>query len=210
MIYDSTHRLRCHAWLLISIAVVMALVMARDSAAQTNFFKIPESELKNLPPFCRNGFGSYGIDPQQALYLNHLCPGLFALNVAQRTLGNDQDHRYALQEAVDHLSYTISHVTGKLPFRSSVYVKRGNAYEMQGNDANAVSDYQTAIDSDPKNTTGYTAVVDLLLKKGARDQAVKAIEKGLAANPESKALQSRKQKISSTKGAETKKDNNSP
>lgn len=186
--------LSCNARILRAVVATFCLLLVcGESAAQTNYWKIPEAELRVLPQFCRTGFAVYKLQGKE--WLNHLCPGLYALNDAQKIVGNEEKRRYALDRAVGELSYTINNTTDQVPFRSSIFVKRGNAYEMQGNHGKAIADYQAAIVRDAKNATAYTALANLFSKMGAKDEALQVIDNGLAANPESKALLSARQKI---------------
>jgi len=167
----------------------MALAASNICLAQKNYFVIPESELRLLPSFCRTGFAGYGVAPSDAAYLNHLCPGLYALNEAQRDLGNNPQRSYALQEAVDHFNYTLGHTSPSFTLRSMVLIKRGNAFELQGNRGKAVADYQAAVTASPKNLLGYLSLCNAYLKLNDRKAARDAAERGLKVNPNAKPLQ---------------------
>ncbi len=171
-------------------AVVAAFVVLFSSQclAQKNYFVIPDAELRLLPPFCRTGFSSYGIQQSEAIYLNHLCPGLYALNDAQRTFGNDGARQFALHEAVDHLNYTLNATSKTLALRPIILVKRGTALEMQGERAKAIADYQAAIALAPKNLYGYVSLCNAYVKIGDKKSALDVADKGLKISPTSKAL----------------------
>jgi len=175
----------------VAAAIFLATTLAYGSAcfAQKNYFVIPESELRLLPPFCRTGFAGYGVNSAEIIYLNHLCPGLYALNDAQRSLGNSTAKRYALQEAVDHFTYTLGHTSQTFSLRSTVLIKRGNAFEMQGNTGKAVADYQAAVTASPKNLFGYLSLCNAYLKINDRKSARDSAERGLKINPNAKPLQ---------------------
>jgi len=173
----------------VAIVLGMCLVASTTCLAQKNYFVIPENDLRLLPPFCRTGFAGYGVDPADAAYLNHLCPGLYALNDAQRSLGNSAQRSYALQEAVDHFNYTLGHTSPTFNLRSMVLIKRGNAFEMQGSRGKAIADYQAAVTANPKNLLGYLALCNAHLKLNDRKAARDAAERGLKVNPNAKPLQ---------------------
>jgi tetratricopeptide (TPR) repeat protein len=159
--------------------------------AQKNYFQIPESELKLLPPFCRTG-----LTGQDWGGTNHLCPGLYALNDAQRTFGNDSKRNYALQEAIDHLDYTVNHTTPAFPYRATVLIKRGNAFELQGNRSKAIADYNAAVTLQPNNLLGYLSLCNAYVKIGDKNSARQAADKGLQVRPDAKPLVACKQKAS--------------
>jgi tetratricopeptide (TPR) repeat protein len=169
------------------------MLICTQSIAQKNYFVIPETELRLLPPFCRTGFASYGLSPTDAT--NHLCPGLYALNDAQRSLGNDAQRNFALQEAVDHLNYTLGHTSPTFPLRSMVLIKRGNAFELQGNRGKAVADYEAAVTTSPKNLLGYLSLCNAYAKLNDKKSALNAAERGLKINPNAKPLQACRNKI---------------
>lgn len=155
-----------------------------------------EAELRSLPPFCKDGFSKYNFKNKN--WMNHLCPGLNELNRAKNININDKDKNIALHKAERGLSYTLFHVK-EFPFRSTVYVKRGNVYEMQGNIQKAIADYRNAIKIQPHNVYAYSALADLLNKVGKKKEALSIIEKGLKAKPNSKLLRTKKNKIASLK-----------
>lgn len=166
-----------------------ALNCSNTCLAQKNYFVIPENDLRLLPSFCRTGFAGYGVDAADAAYLNHLCPGLYALHDAQRSLGNSAQRGYALQEAVDHFNYTLGHTSKAFTLRSMVLIKRGNAFELQGNRGKAIADYEAAVASNPKNLLGYLSLCNAHLKVSDRKAARDAAERGLKINPNAKPLQ---------------------
>lgn len=185
-------KIKMNTW---KVVMGLALVLM-NSPATANYWEIPPEEKALLPPFCTHGYARYNI--KGSVYMNHLCPGLYALNTAQRIFEKNKTKQYALEEAEDHLSYTLSHVQ-KFPFRSTVFVKRGTVYEMQGNMPQAISDYQEAIRIKPKNLYAYKALANAYLKIGNRTEANKVAEAGLKIKPKSKMLLSVKKKIISKK-----------
>ncbi|MDF1582302.1 MAG: tetratricopeptide repeat protein [Methyloprofundus sp.] len=177
------------------IAGLFFLLISENSLA-TNYWEIPTEERALLPPFCTHGYARYNI--KDHVYMNHLCPGLYALNDAQRQFENNKTKQYALQEAEDHLSYTLGHVQN-FPFRSTVFIKRGTVYQMQGIMPKAIADYQEAIRIQPKNIHAYSALANAYLKMGNKTEAAEVIEAGLKIKPTSKMLLSVKKNIAGTK-----------
>ncbi len=181
-----------------TVASLLFLLMAQNiyAGAVKNYFEISQSEMRLLPPFCKHGFGRYKIKKKE--FMNHLCPGLNALNHAQSIFRNNSTKRYALQEAEQHFSYTLGQVK-QFPFRSTVFIKRGAVYEMQGNLQKAMADYQEAIRIKPNNVHAYRALANTYLKTGNKTEAAKLIEKGLKIRPTSKILLYMRKKIKETK-----------
>jgi len=157
-----------------------------------SYWEIPPGEKAMLPPFCTHGYAKYKI--KGSVYMNHLCPGLYALNHAQRIFENNKTKQYALQAAEDHLSYTISHVRD-FPFRSTVFVKLGTVYEMQGNMSKAIEHYYEAIKIQSGNVYAYRALADAYWKMGNKVQANKIIDEGIKIKPKSRLLLSIKKRI---------------
>lgn len=181
----------------LSVFAGVAMLVSVQGFAQKNYWTLTEADLRILPPFCRTGFQGY-LSGTDGSNMNHLCPGLNALNDAQRSLGNSTQRGYALSEAIDHLSYTLRHPNPTHPLRPMVLVKRGNAYEMQGNMGKAIADYSQSVRVNPRYLYGYAALSDAYLKLGDKKSALSAIEDGLKVSPASKPLLARKQKISGT------------
>jgi len=164
------------------------LLLCRPCFAVKNYFEIPQSDLKLLPPFCRTGFGTYGLSHTDMVPLNHLCPGLYALLDAQRRLGTSTERSYAISQAVSHLSHTLNSATPAFPFRATVLIKRGNAYEMQGERGKAIADYNAAVAVQPKNLLGYLSLCNAYIKINDKKSAADAAGKGLTINPKANPL----------------------
>jgi len=185
-------KIKINKWKIIP-GLVFLLISGNTAA---NYWEIPAAEKALLPPFCTHGYKKYNIKDQ--LYMNHLCPGLYALSSAQRIFENNTAKKDALQEAAGHFSYTLLHVQD-FPFRSTVFIKRGTVYEMQGNMPKALADYQEAIRIKPQNIHAYSALANAYLKMGNKAEAAKIIEVGLKIKPSSKMLLSVKRNITGKK-----------
>jgi len=171
----------------------LALLASAHALGQKNYWSLTEADLRLLPPFCRTGFSF--LSASDAANMNHLCPGLNALNDAQRSFGDSTRKGWALSQAIDHLSYTLRHPNPSHPLRPMVLVKRGNAYELQGNISKAITDYSTAVRVNPKFLQGYVSLSNAYVKLGDKKSALNALDEGLKANPDSKPLQSRRQQL---------------
>ena len=173
---------------------ILLLLISTESYAVKNYFHISDEEMKRLPPFCKYGYERYNIEQKVAIFLNHLCPGLNALNHAKKIVSNGIEKKYALQRAAAHFTYTLDHAK-KFPFRSTVYVKRGTVYEMQGNIQKATQDYQEALKIDPKNVFAYSALAQIFEKLKNKTEATKIVNQGLKIRPNSRVLLRMKRKL---------------
>ena len=175
------------------VLLFCGLVMVSSSAFSVkNYFEISASEMKMLPKFCKTGFSRYKLEGQN--WMNHLCPGLNALNHASLIYENNATKKFAIIEALSHFSYTLEHTQSTF-FHSFVYLKRGEAYELKRDMPKAVLDYQKALQLKPNNIGVHVALIDVYLKLGDQSKARELIEHGLKIKPSSKSLLRRKKKI---------------
>lgn len=175
-----------------ALSAFLAVFLSTNAFAVKNYFEISESEMRMLPKFCKTGFSRYKMEGRNQL--NHLCPGLNALNHAKTTFSNNTVKRYAVERAVDHFNYTLGHTESTF-FHSFIFLKRGEAYELSGDRIKALSDYQQALTLKPKNITVHIALIDAYIKLGDLDRAREFVKRGLAIKPTSKSLLRRKAKI---------------
>lgn len=164
---------------------------------------ITETELRLLPPFCttwarndkdalRKQADKYGFRNPQ-----HLCPGLNALNNAQKMISNKNEgaRGYALGVAVAELSYVLEARNNKFALRPTVLRYRGKAYEMQGKLSKAIADYEEAIRLKPNYTQAYLGLIDAYLKMGNKNEAVIRLDKALEKIPNSRSLLRKKKQL---------------
>jgi len=173
-----------------AILACVLLFVSGSAFAVKNYFEISESEMKILPKFCKTGFK--GVPKKEKVWMNHLCPGLNALNHA--TLSEGRLKKFALERAIAHFNYTLEH-KGSPVFHSFTYLKRGKAYELSGNAVKALFDYEHALQLKPKNISVHIALIDVYIKLGDLDNARELVNHGLKIKPNSKSLLRRKEKI---------------
>lgn len=167
------------------------LFMSSSAFAVKNYFKISPSEMKMLPRFCKEGFT--GLSKKD--WMNHLCPGLNALNHAGLIFDDDIKRDYALQDSIRHFNYTLTHTSETNRYRWFVFLKRGEAYELRGNVSGALSDYYQALQIKPRNIKIHLAIIDVFVKLGDLDKARDLVGEALKIKPNSKSLLRRKNKI---------------
>lgn len=163
-----------------------------NTFAVKNYFEISESEKRMLPRFCKTGFTNF--TKKERIWMNHLCPGLNALNHAKLIYDDDKTKKYAIESALRHFSYTLEHAKNT-SYNSFIFLKRGEAYELSGDVANALSDYQKAHSLKPKIIAVHIALIDAYMKLGDTDTAREFVNRGLEIKPTSKSLLRRKEKI---------------
>ncbi len=183
------------------LSILFLLMISTNSYAVKNYHEMNYLELQLLPPFCQSWYrGARESSAKDKLqyevwnnklgpipHPHHLCPGLNALNHAQSLRDKSAEKRFALVEAGNNLSYVLGHEK-VFPIRSTVLVKRGNVYEMQGDFKRSAADYQEAIEIKSKNTYAYIALAELYLKSKNKKESLNIIEKGLKFSPTSKRL----------------------
>ena len=172
------------------ILACVLLFVSGNAFAVKNYHEYSESDMRVLPKFCKTGFK--GVPKKERIWMNHLCPGLNALNHA--TLSDGNIKKYALGRAIANFNYTLEH-KGSPIFHSFTYLKRGKAYELSGDIIKALSDYQYALQLKPKNISVHIALIDAYIKLGDLDNARELVSRGLKIKPNSKSLLRRKKKI---------------
>lgn len=156
------------------------------------------AEVASLPPYCAGRYArntnpaeykrwesQYGPD---FLHVHHLCDGIIALRNAYKTTNVNQ-RKGALDEAIGNLNYMIQHARPDFKLMSEVYWYRAQAYNLQGQSAQALNDLRKAIAQDTKQARFYTQAADLMIKTGLRSEALALVTEGLRHIPTSKALQ---------------------
>lgn len=172
--------------------IFCVILFSEDTFAVKNYFEISPSEMRMLPKFCKTGYAN--LTHQERMWMNHLCPGLNALNHAKLIYDNNSTRRYAISQALTHFDYTLGHAKNTV-YNSYVFLKRGEAYELSGDLVKALSDYQKALSLKPKNIAVHNALIDAYIKLGDLDSARDFLNRGLNIKPKSKSLLRRKKKL---------------
>jgi tetratricopeptide (TPR) repeat protein len=179
----------CVGWILLAFFLVLS---STNALAVKNYFEISASEARMLPKFCKTGFTN--LTQKERIWMNHLCPGLNALNHAKLIYDDNSIKKYALQSAFRHFEYTLGHATNT-SYNAFIFLKRGEAYELSGDVVKALSDYQKALVLKPKNIAIHIALIDIYIKLGDLDNARELVSRGLKIKPKSKSLLRRKKKL---------------
>lgn len=154
-----------------------------------------QPEAKNLPPFC-------GTNPRYknfksnftSAYLNHPCESLVRRNICFRFTGQDKNNCFmAISKG---FTYTLKNDPDpKMPLRPWLYCEAGLTYFYAENYKNAVQAYTESIKINKKYLRAYSGLSDVYVKLKNYDQATEIIEQGLKIDPNSKKLNSKKEKL---------------
>ena len=156
------------------------------------------TEIALLPPYCKVKFTASAHSPEYRMWLDrlgpkylnfhHYCEGLNYIN-RYRMLYGDEHRDYYLSLAVPQIDIVAGNMPADFPLASEVYLNRGIAHKLMGNDGAAIVDFTKSIDHNPNQMWAYTYLVELYKKGGRKDDALKLVTIGLKRIPESKALQ---------------------
>lgn len=199
--------------LIFSISLVALLIHPATSKAFT------PQELKLSPNYCQDKLTFKGknksywrsIFGEHWAHMHHYCGAIVWYSKAlMAPLGSKgQNGRgFFLTETINNLNYSIRSATTRAastpsaatwPLLPNAYYKRAKALEAQGQNSNAMQDYQRAINLKKNFALAYAAISDLFKKLGDIKNSKKYIEEGLKHSPNSKALKRRKAKLNSGK-----------
>jgi tetratricopeptide (TPR) repeat protein len=148
-----------------------------------------------LPPFCKER--AKGITHPRAQSLHHYC-GALLFEARARTAGNQDERIRLLQRAASGMSsWAGKNCTSysQCIFYPDVHTRLARAFSELGQIAEAVKQYQLAIQGKRDYTLAYAGLSDLYVKLNQPDEARNVLEVGLKARPGSKMLQRRIQKL---------------
>ena len=128
------------------------------------------------------------------IHLHHYCSGLDYLNKAKMAL--DMKARdLKLVKAIKQFDY----VAERMPSRSVVlpenYYNRGVAMKLLNDIAGSLKSFHRSIELNKKYTRAYSAISDIYVESGNKEDAIRVLEKGLKLSPTSKALNRRLKKL---------------
>ena len=155
------------------------------------------SEMALLPEYCKARFTDQHSPQYQAwtqrvgpkfLSIHHYCAGLNYINRYQR-LVNDEKRGYYLSRAVPEIDYVAKNMPADFVLAGEIYLNRGIAYKLMGNNAAAARDFMKALERDPKQARAYLYLSEIQMKSGSKDKALELVSIGLKRAPGSKALQ---------------------
>lgn len=176
--------------------LVACLSPALSAYAATN---VTPAELAVLPGYCDAKIGSrnpaavarwsHELGQKNWDHMHHYCGGLIELN---RFYGASAAKRKTiLHDAMWEFDYVLKNTQPDFFLRPEMHYNRGRVWELQGNDGEAVMDFQRAIELSPGMPSATMGLADIYKKLGKKEQALAALKSALEQFPDNKGLQRR-------------------
>jgi len=170
-----------------------------------------------LPPYCADLYSHRDI-PETAVSrwlpvlgsnpgLHHYCKGLLHLMRLATYTGNPArtNKRFEWGVVVNEFDYVLQRAKPDFILLPEILTKRAEMMANLGNRAQAIRNYQEAIDKKRDYWPPYAGLATLLKQQGQDDKAREVVEAGLAQSPDSKTLRRLEQELRSTSGGERRK-----
>ncbi len=170
--------------------------MNSGNAAGLLGFGPDATEMKSMPDYCQaNSEGQHSIKFKnwaerlgpQFYDFHHYCAGLNQMYRYQRLL-TDSNRNYYLSRAVPEMNYAMDKLPPNFPLAGEMYLNRGLAKQLMRQNAAALTDFQKAINNNPKLTQAYISIAEFHEKANQKQKALDLISTGLREVPDSKAL----------------------
>jgi tetratricopeptide (TPR) repeat protein len=122
-------------------------------------------------------------------YVNfhHYCGGLIDMRRAAEA-DEESERASSYKRAVSNFDYVQRKVSPEFPLLPEVYVRKGLAFRLLGDDMAAGAEFNDAIRLKQDYTPAYAALADLLVDSGDINSARDLLKRGLRVVPESKIL----------------------
>jgi tetratricopeptide (TPR) repeat protein len=124
------------------------------------------------------------------LGIHHYCAGLNYINRYQYRV-TDKNRKYYLSRAVPEIDYVAKDMPPGFPLAGEIYLNRGIALQLMGKDAEALTDFNRALQRDSGQVQAYLAIADYHVKKKNKSAALDVVSTGLKNVPDNKRLQRR-------------------
>lgn len=182
---------------LTALAILLTCLMA--PAVTWAAWPYSEHDFNMLPPYCKAKFDKttpadkdhwakrIGPDFQ---HVHHYCAALHSLNVANATPDVSKSN-YLLGEMVNEIQYVEKLSAPTFFLRAEMSVQKGRALARMKKLVPAMEAFNAAIKLNGKFSPAYAGLADVLLSAGQKSEAIKVLEKGIAAAPGSKSLHQR-------------------
>lgn len=176
-----------------------------------------QEEYRTLPGFCfahnlidKNLSESILSEPERAqwytsmgkdfMHIHHYCWAV--MHVARGNRAPKAASRMAhYRAAVSDFDYVIRNVDSTFALKPEFHLKKGMTLRLMGDDAGASSEFASAIKLKSDYTPAYSALIDLHLDLGNREEAMKWLDTGLSQAPGSLILTKKKAELeNSTRG----------
>jgi len=157
-------------------------------------------ELRSLPEYCQvklrqkpgdAGYNTWlNILGPDFIHTHHFCAGLNFINRHYKAR-SVYDRKYYLTASLPEFGYMITHAAPTYSLMPDVYMSRATALSKLGRAGEALTDFQKAIQLNPKLPKAYAIVSDYYSDRNLKDKALAMISEGLKQVPDSKMLQRR-------------------
>lgn len=159
-----------------------------------------DSEMANLPPFCKARMKSGSSSPdyktwentlgKDFLHTHHYCAGINFISRYYRSRSK-QDKLFNLNNALGNLTYMVEHASPDYSLMPDVYLNRGLTYSLMKRHGEAMADMNKAIELNPNQAKAYNVLADYYASTQQKDKALETVTKGLQHNPDTLSLQRR-------------------
>ncbi len=100
-----------------------------------------------------------------------------------------------LAAAIPNIDYVLNYTSESYFMLPEMLTRRGKVYSLLKQNGKAAADFTHAIRVNPKYGLAYVYYSDLYRESGQKDEAIKIIKAGLAADPKSDLLQKQLQRL---------------
>ena len=125
------------------------------------------------------------------LHLHHYCWGLMHLNRARILAREAQTRNFNYASAISEFDYVIRHARPDFALLPEILTRRGEALLGLGRTAQALAEFERAIELKPDYWPPYAHISDYHKSRGDSGQARTILEAGLKVAPSASALQRR-------------------
>ena len=132
-----------------------------------------------------------GMPGGQGQYQGHYCDGLRFFNRAYSSMRNKRDMKYYLDVAIDNFNYVLGQTKEGDVLRGEVHVEKARALKLLGRNAEAVAEFNKALQYKLDSPEIYRALADHYFETGNKQKALELVTEGLQKNPGSKGLKRR-------------------
>lgn len=182
----------------ISAITLFSLITAFGAKAEQPLpFGATDAEYRLLPPYCLakdkgdyTPWISYFGGRENAVHMHHYCDCLrFQNRALQSRTRNERGFNY--KNAVEGCEYVLKEARPDFFMRAEILTQKAKALMGMGDEVQAASSLNTAIEFNAKYAPAYVALADYFAMRKNEKLALEYLERGLANAPENKMLRKR-------------------
>lgn len=180
------------------VFIVVIVLVPQAFATDTGYPN--DTELVSLPNYCQVKLRKKAGEPEYKtwestlgpdfIHTHHFCAGLNFINRHYRAR-SEYDRKYYLQSSLGEFGYMITHASPSYSLMPEVYINRGAALSKLGRNGEAISDFQKAIELNPRLPKAYSVMADFYTNIKLQGKALAIVTEGLRYIPNSRMLQRR-------------------